>query len=412
MPRPKIVSMSTIGPAAGGLQTSTVGEPSLSANGQEALFSGNWYAAYSANAGATWSPLNPYSFFPAAAGGFCCDQTLIYIPKVGVHVWLLQYTKQNGTNVLRVAFKAKSLSAPAGWRWWDLVPANFDQQWSQEWLDYNHAAISDNFLYIGTNMFSGATDRFTRAVMFRIPFSAFKAGAQLTVDRFVTRSNFSLRCVQGATSIMYFGAHDGNTARHLRIFAWPEAATTVTSSVVAVTPWVGATPYGPVGPGASNWIGRCDGRITGGWLAKGILGFMWTVNKQGTQRPYPFVRVARVRESTMSLINEPDIWSSNFAYGYPDACPNAAGDVGITLFAGGNTAHPAHIVGVRRAAARTWQMRTVIKSTHSPAQDKWGDYLTCRPDHPDPGQWVASGYSLQGGGQIANVTPHFVRFKA
>ena len=54
----------------------------------------------------------------------------------------------------------------------------------------------------------------------------------------------------------------------------------MTSTLVSITPWNQGWPYGPVGPGASNWIGRCDGRITGGWLANGTLGFMWTANKQ------------------------------------------------------------------------------------------------------------------------------------
>ena len=93
MPPPTVVLKSVLTPAAGSLQTSTVGEPSVSAHGQDVLFTGNWYAAYSTNSGGTWSLLNPFTFFPSAAGGFCCDQSLIYIPKIGVHVWILQYIK-------------------------------------------------------------------------------------------------------------------------------------------------------------------------------------------------------------------------------------------------------------------------------------------------------------------------------
>lgn len=412
MPPPTIITQTPIAPAAAGLSTSTVGEPSVSANAQEALFTGNWYAAHSANGGQTWNLLSPFSFFPAVAGGFCCDQTLFYIPKLGVHVWILQYLKANNTNVLRIAFKAKNLGSKSGWRWWDLVPASFDPQWGNDWFDYNHCAISDNFLYVGTNMFSGVGDRFTRAVLFRIPFAAFAPAAQLTVERFVTTANFSLRSVQGATSVLYFGSHEGGQSNKLRVFAWPEASATVTSHVVPVTAWNGSSPYGPVGPGASNWIGRCDGRITGAWLAKGTLGFMWSANRQGTTRPFPFVRVVRIAEATMNRIDEPDIWSASIAYGYPDASPNSNGDLGITLFAGGNTVHPTHLVGVRGATETKWNLRTVAKSTHSPTQPKWGDYLTCRRDHPNATDWVASGFSLQGGGEIANVVPHFVRFKA
>lgn len=412
MPPPTIITKSTVTPAAGGLQTSTVGEPSLSSNGQEALFSGNWYAAHSANGGQTWNLVNPFTFFPNTAGGFCCDQSLIYIPRVGMHVWILQYLKSNNTNVLRIAFKSNQLGSRPGWKWWDLVPASVNPNWSTEWFDYNHCAISDNFLYVGTNMFKGATDRFTRAVMFRIPLSAFAPNAQLMVDHFTTMTNFSLRCVQGAKKIMYFGSHEGALANKLRIFAWPESSASVTSKVVNVTAWNGATPYGPVGPGAANWVGRCDGRITGGWLANGQLGFMWSVNKQGAARPFPFVRVARISAANMTLVDEPDIWSNAFAFAYPDATPNQAGDIGVTLFAGGNTFHPKHVIGVRKPNGTSWNLRAVASSTHSPADNKWGDYLTCRVDHPNGNNWVASGFSLQGGSGIANVSPNFVRFKA
>lgn len=412
MPPPTILAMSPVTPAAAGLQTSTVGEPSLSSNGTEVLFSGNWYAARSANSGASWSMLNPFSFFPAAAGGFCCDQTLIFIPRLGLHVWVLQYLKSNNTNVLRIAFKPRNLGTAAGWRWWDLVPANFNRRWSGEWFDYNHCAISDNFLYIGTNMFTGATDTFTRATMFRIPFSAFQSNAQLQVDHFSTTVNFSLRCVQGAADIMYFGSHEGPRSNRLRVFAWPENSTTIGSKVVQITAWNGATPYGPGGPGGSNWLARCDGRITGAWRANRRLGFMWTANRQPPARPFPFVRVVTVDERTMARIDEPDIWNADFAFAYPDACPNDQSEIGITLFAGGNRHHPIHLVGVRGARGGGWNLRTVARSTHSPSDDKWGDYLTCRPDHPTVRQWVASGYSLQGGGGIANISPHFVRFSA
>lgn len=409
MPPPTVITQSPISPAAAGLSTSTVGEPSVSANAQEALFTGNWFAAHSANSGQTWTLLSPFSFFPSVAGGFCCDQTLIFIPRIGMHVWILQYMQQNGTNVLRVAFKANNLGTQNGWKWWDLVPASFDPQWGNQWFDYNHCAYSDNFLYVGTNMFRG--NSFTRAVMFRIPFSAFAPGAQLAVDHFATSANGSLRCVQGATSIAYFASHEGGQGNKLRVFVWPEAAATVTSNVVPVTTWNGASPYGPVGPGSANWIGRCDGRITGAWLANGTIGLMWSANRQGSTRPYPFVRVVRIAETTMTQIDEPDIWSATTALAYPDASPNSNGDIGITLFAGGNLTHPTHMIGVRSANGTNWNLLAVANSTHSPTGPKWGDYLTCRRDHPTGTDWVASGYSLQGGGEIADIVPHFVRFR-
>ena len=101
-------------------QTSTVGEPSIAnagVDGSEVLYTGNWYASLSLDAGANWSYMSPYSHFPAAGGGFCCDQTVIHDPKVGATFWILQYVLSGGQNTLRVAV-AKSLSAGT-WHYYD-----------------------------------------------------------------------------------------------------------------------------------------------------------------------------------------------------------------------------------------------------------------------------------------------------
>ncbi|MGE5834239.1 MAG: hypothetical protein ACM4AI_07155, partial [Acidobacteriota bacterium] len=60
--------------AATSQDTSTVGEPSLAASGNQVFLSGNWYASRSVNAGAAWTHVDPFTTFPSAAGGFCCDQ--------------------------------------------------------------------------------------------------------------------------------------------------------------------------------------------------------------------------------------------------------------------------------------------------------------------------------------------------
>ena len=95
-------------------QTSTVGEPSLANNGAQIYYSGNWYAARSLDDGASWAYVNPFTTFPSADGGFCCDQTLIYDPTRDITIWLLQYIRQNNTNTLRVVVKKGTGGIP---RW-------------------------------------------------------------------------------------------------------------------------------------------------------------------------------------------------------------------------------------------------------------------------------------------------------
>ena len=391
-----------------GAQTSTVGEPSLANSGAAVLFTGNWYAAQSGDDGTSWSHINPYTFFPPIDGGFCCDQTVHYSRAHDLTIWLLQYSVGGGTNSLRVAVKHGAVNAPGSWIWWDLKPGTVNPAWNGEWFDYNHAALTDNFLYVGTNAFTVATDQFTRSIIFRIPLAVLVAGGALSFNFFQTSANFSLRCVQGAGTTMYFVSHNGNQARQVRVFAWPESSPSVTSTDINVRPWVGPRFSAPVG--GLNWLERADSRITGAWFGNGVIGMMWTANRQGTTRPFPFVRVVQINAATMTVRNEPDIWSNTTAFAYPEACANVNGVAGITLFAGGGVRHPTHMVGVRDDAANAWRLATAFASTHSPSDNKWGDYLTCRRHAPNGVDWIASGFTLQGGGARANIRPDYVRF--
>jgi hypothetical protein len=392
-------------------QTSTVGEPSVANRGADILFSGNWYAASSANGGTNWAGINPFTFFPAGPGGFCCDQTLHYDAKNDLTIWLLQYIKAANTNVLRIAVKKGPLNVPGGWRWWDLGPVQVDPAWVGEWFDYNHAALSDNFLYVGTNSFTVAANQFTRCVVFRISLASLAAGAQLSLSRFSTTTNFSLRCVQGAKNIMYFASHEGNQGRAIRVFSWPENSPTVTSRVVNITAWNPPPFSAPVANGL-NWLQRADGRITGAALgAGGVLHFMWTAAKQGGDRKFPFIRVVRINAATMAVTSQPDIWSKKTAFAYPDASANVNGIVGVTVFSGGGANnHPAHLVGFRDDALGKWKLAVAARSTHSPIDQKWGDYLTCRRHEPEGKDWIASGFTLQGGDVRQNIVPHYVHF--
>ena len=390
-----------------GGQTSTVGEPSLANAGRQVFFSGNWYATKSLDAANTWIFVNPYNTLPSVNGGFCCDQTIIYERSRDILVWILQYVEQGGTNTLRVAVQQNPTLNNNDWYWWDFQPEHVNSNWDGEWFDYNHAATSDNFLYVGSNVFTATTDIFTRSVLFRFPLDALANGTTLNYSYYSTVNNFSLRCVQGARDIMYFGSH--NDTSQIRVFSWPENSNSVTSSDVNVSQWSSNLNYSATGPDNNNWLSRCDPRITGAWVAKGVIGFAWSANRINN-RPFPHIRVVRIDEATKSVIDEPDIWNQNYAFAYPALCPNARGDVGISLFRGGGTIHPGHVVGTRKAGGSTWHLKATRNGTNGPNDGKWGDYLDiCQ--YSDRGySWYASGFTLQGGGNRTAIEPRVVRF--
>ena len=65
-------------------------------------------------------------------------------------------------------------------------------------------------------------------------------------EYFESTTNFSLRCTQGATDVMYFASHNTNT--QLRVFSWPETTNNVTETDVDVGFSQGGGTYSAPGP--------------------------------------------------------------------------------------------------------------------------------------------------------------------
>ena len=212
-------------------------------------------------------------------------------------------------------------------------------------------------------------------MVLRLPLATLATGGSLQYN-FFQSSNFSLRCTQGAGGVMYFASH--NSLQQIRVFAWPEATDQISQFDIDVAPWTAGQYSAPCTDG-SDWMRRCDSRMTAGYLASGELGFMWTANSRA-DRPFPYVRVVRLREAaTPTLLGQTDIFNSNYAYAYPDASPNSAGEIGIALYRGGGAQMPGHVVGVMNRANGQWSLSATRDGTNGPADHKWGDYLTCPP---------------------------------
>jgi hypothetical protein len=99
----------------------------------------------------------------------------------------LQYVVKDNTNTLRIAVKRGPTLADDVWHFWDLRPATTNPAWAGEWFDYNHAALSDNFLYVGSNAFTVAEDRWTRSVVFRVPLAVLAGTGIDAVETRITQ---------------------------------------------------------------------------------------------------------------------------------------------------------------------------------------------------------------------------------
>lgn len=378
---------------------------------RQILFTGNWYVARSADRGATWEGFDPRHYFPDNPPTPCCDQSVFYVPQHDVFVWLLQYD-----NTLRIALKRGSMPLDKGdWFTWDLSPADVDEEWTREWFDYNHLAATDRHLFIGSNVFGLGGKKIFRSVVIRVSFEAlFRSidhNDSLELNYFAESDSGTFRCTLGARGTMYFAGQPDN--RSLRVLAWPDDDEHPTVRDVAVSEWIdGLGGYSAPGPDGREWLTRADDRITAAWVAKGHVGFMWSVDRIDGRRPFPYVRAAILDEKTFSVVAEPDVWAGDYAYAWAATCPNEDGVVGITIFRGGGALYPSHTIGVLDDATTTWTLVETIDGTNGPSEKKWGDYLTCCVQSPDESGWIAAGYTLQGGASLDRVEPFAVLFHA
>src|SRR5215207_1020200 len=176
--------------AATSEQTSTVCEPTAAANKKQLMVTGNWFASTSIDGGANWTYVDPFTRFPASAGGFCCDQVVLYNPRHRIWIWLLQYRQTAaGDNIFRLAVCRDT--SFGSWYYWDFTPRNLNSSWTNLWFDYPDMAFTNDNLFVTFNVFmgTGSSAPWQRAVVFRFPLTTLATGGSLSYRWWTTTSN-------------------------------------------------------------------------------------------------------------------------------------------------------------------------------------------------------------------------------
>ncbi len=391
---------------ATGRQTGTIAEPSLACSGKRMFVTGNWFASRSTSAGSRWKFIDPYTELPPAGAGFCCDQLVHYSKRWRLWIWLLQFSKDANGNFIRVAVSSTGKSGT--WTWWDTTPQDIDPSWNRVWLDYPDMLETDKYLMLSFNLFSVTSNSWQKAVVMRFPMEQLKQRSALTRQGWSTDRFGSLRFAKGQGDTAYF-ASLYYSAPQLELFKWADNKNTVTQKSIGVTDWSDG-PYLSNLPDGGAWLNRLDDRITGGWNTEDTLGFAWSASAD-VNHPHPYIRVVRINKQTLKLIDEPDLWSANYAWAYPAMSPNQRGDVGVSAFCGGENRFPTHGLGWLDDDTGTWEIALGSASTHGPRSGAWGDYVDIRPDPSRRTYWLASGFVLQGGSSRNHIVPRVVLFK-
>lgn len=383
---------------------SHVCEPSAAINGKVIFYTGNWFAAISTNGGTTFKYIDPYTTFPDPPGmKFCCDQVVHYLPGIDTFVWLLQYTTDsNSENIQRLAYATTEKVKSGNWKYFDINPKSLGLG-PGIWLDFPDLADGKNMLYLTTNCFD-ANDDWTHSVVVRIRLSSFTTN-RLSAASFTSRALFNFRVAQNCGTTAYFASHKSTSA--LTIFSWKETSATPTSKDISVASWADNN-YSSLTPDGHNWLNRADRRITGATLAGNELWVGWGAARGGAnRRPHPYVQLARINVTNMTLIDNVNLWDPNSAMCYVALSTNANNEVGAAFSLGGGPKFPTGVVGILTGTQR---QVTTFASVRGPAENKWGDYAAVRRIYPNQKLFLATGYSLQSGSGLSDATPHVTVF--
>lgn len=396
-------------------QRSAIQEPSVVNLNTGVFFTANWYAAKSADSGNTFTYINPYTFFPSINGGFCCDQVTAYAPSQDMVLWGLQYVKDTTSGTLRIARTIGSSGvASNAWAYYDFNPQQVGFA-TGTWFDYPSMTVGANFLYVTSNVFRTADDVGVGSVVMRLPLSNIAAGTGFNFS-YVTFTS-TLRCAEGATTTMYCAGFSNTT--QMRIYSWDESSTSAAFNDVNLNAFTPLSRNGvATGPDGTNWAARADGRPTAAYRAGGVIGVMFMA-RQDANFPYPYTIHARFNESTRALVSQAPIWNPNYAWLYPSAAPNAAGNLAGTLQLGGGTAangfpYPGTQVwitdDVQPSTTTVGGVYLLSNGTAGPSNNSWGDFFTVRPHKTFPNTWVSASFSLSGGQTGSSTIPNYTWF--
>jgi hypothetical protein len=391
-------------------RASNVGEPSAAINDQVVFYTGNWYAAMSSDGGKTFSFIDPATAFPnadPASSNFCCDQVVQYISKIDTFVWLMQYGPDTGDNIQRLAFASTTDVVQGRWRLFDITTHILNVNGA--FMDFPDLAVGANCLYVTTNIFGSANQ--VGSAVIRIPFPGIQSGV-VTAQPFVSMDLQSFRVAQNCGTTAFFAAHQDTST--LMVFSWDEAQSAPVSQAVGVARWIGGNGYQSRTPDGRRWLDRADQRITGATLTGNELWFAWSVDRGSNQRPKPFVQIARIDSSNLTLVENLNIFDTDSAICYAALGTNANNEVGVSYMIGGGSRFPSHVVGILTGTRKDVVVAVSDRGPLDPQTGKgeWGDYLTVRPVFPKQNLFAATGYTMKGSGDGSNqdATPRFVVF--
>jgi hypothetical protein len=393
---------------------SAIQEPTAVNDANVILATGNTWARLSTDDGLTWPNtlrLNPASN-PPPGDNVCCDQVAHAVDR-GDHTltfWLLQNdcggvrcgqtnpnpTKQNALTLRMFANQADLLAGtPCDLT---LSPSMFGI--TKSFFDFNKLSSTGKFLYVVTDVRT-LTHKSGGAEIIRLSLNHLDDGdCRFSWRAWNVKKETSLAPVEHAGSTMFFAGHTNSDTDgdELRIYSLADSSTNLTSVVrdvhnyAAVSRNLGKCPS----PDGDDPCQRFGDNQTVGFHAGNSVGWLWTATED-KRFPFPQVRVAVFRTSSLKLVAQHTIWNKKFAWTYPAVGVNDRHELGIVLYEMGGGRFPS-ADGFLRPDPRDWsgiKVHRIATGTASFGKNAWGDYASVHAYAGCPDTFLGTAFTVQ-----------------
>ncbi len=409
-----------LNPAAGGLNASSVSEPAVAQNGRYVFETWNWGAARSVNGGNTWSYISPY----ATMADFCCDQDVIYDKGRDRMYWLRQGLSGSFASPLGGVENRDLITVDNGAGalcTYDIRPSiTGNAAYANTWFDYPRLALSNNFLYVGTNVFTNAGSYVTSFVIRfgltelagcgAVPFTWWGQGP--------LAQGWTPGLVENARETMFMGDQvvtNSGLNDQFRVYWIFDDSTALNFVDRTIAQYTFTNRNGTcIVPGGFNPCNRADQRVTGGAInhntptpaglgaAGDRVDFYWNV-KEGNGFALPYVESATFHAGTILYQQRKYIFSASLAWHWAAVGANDRDHIGLSVMGfwpAASAINPQHYVGLNddyNGNPPGWEVYTGFGSSAPWTASSGGDYLRVRKHSPVGTAWIATGYSRQAG---------------
>lgn len=415
------------------------GEQSVATAGKTVLYTTNNGDALSTDGGLTFKYLDPRTIFPSAAGGFCCDQVVAWMPRVKRFVWVIQYWAGSGGvrndrlgDVVRVATATPAQIAASGgrsWSYWDFTPPDFGIRRSSfrgatfPRLDRVHLATTRNWLYLTVDAWRARGKVFDGSVMWRIRQTQLKSGSIGFQYLHTPKASSKVRPAQdasAATATNQYFAGAATTSR-LNVFKWSDAASAPIYEYDIDHGTVATEDTASNDPSSANWMdryGKQAGAVVTGANTGNSLLFGWMfgrkakVIRDGTEQtidshgqPGIGFIVINSAQNPPKKVAGAQIEYADLAAALPQLRANTDGSTALSFMLGGPSRYPSHAVGFLIGYAA---QQTVSGQRSLLEPDSGGDYLGLA-NIPGSQCFAAAG-SASKKGATDFIDPHYVIF--